>query len=529
MEDNKEVRIIMTRKDRIRNAYNTIGGRISVFVIVLIAALYFGNTAAEAAVPLVKLYYNSYSDCLTQPSAYPSRYQISAKAGAKFEIKENQGNYQPISVSSSGLVTVNDLDYHAYDKTTVVVTEGTAKREIAFSTYDYADIYADQVMDRYLKNEIKSSMTDLEKYKKIAEIVARDFDYSSESSGWIGLIITGKGSCYASTYFIVEACERLGIQADWRRDGPGSSHINASAMIDGKIYIADAGYTGTKPRYYSVFERGDFSYYGNEDGQNTITVYQYERDWPFDGTSKKIVIPEKIDGNTVTEIADGFYPSAHDTQEYVLPKTLLRIGENAFYFNENLSKINFPASLTEIGAGAFQYCRSLEKIVIPGKVTELPDLVFANCWNLKTVTIPKSVVTISDTAFQGSDEVKLMVYKNSAAHTYAKQNGMDYDIIGYSPSQFGNVVKLPDSLRIIDQEAFLKDQSVKCILVGPHVTEIKAKAFADMPELSLVVIPDTVRKIADNAFDGSHPAIRCAAGSTAEQFAKTHGLDYCSD
>ena len=47
------------------------------FALVILAVFYRVGTA-EAASSAVKLYYNTYSGDLTQPSSYPSRYQISA-------------------------------------------------------------------------------------------------------------------------------------------------------------------------------------------------------------------------------------------------------------------------------------------------------------------------------------------------------------------------------------------------------------------------------------------------------------------
>ena len=62
---------------------------------------------------------------------------------------------------------------------------------------------------------------------------------------------------------------------------------------------------------------------------------------------------------------------------------------------------------------------------------------------------------------------------------------------------------------------------------GKPVIEIGPGAFKDRDDLISVDIPDTVTKIADDAFDGSEDTIIiCNPGSKAEEFAKEHDMSY---
>lgn len=62
---------------------------------------------------------------------------------------------------------------------------------------------------------------------------------------------------------------------------------------------------------------------------------------------------------------------------------------------------------------------------------------------------------------------------------------------------------------------------------GKPVTEIGDKAFANREDLISVKIPDSVTKIADNAFEGStNVTIICNSGSKAEEFAKNKDMNY---
>ena len=327
---------------------------------------------------------------------------------------------------------VERVNVRYYNDATVIVNEGSSVREIYFKIQDYLLTYSDSVMTDYLNNEISPSMTELEKLEAITNIVARDFDYNGNYSGWRYMVAAGGGDCWASTDFILEACKRTGIKAGFRRAifdmGALSNHANVLAEIDGKLYIADAGFSAKKPRSYRLYETPEFKFWRtwDEDGNCYCIVVQYERDWANDTTSPKIVIPAEWNGYPVKEIHDNFYPSAGETVEYVLPETITKIGSYAFQCNRSLTTINLPENLETIGDNAFSYCSSLGNITIPGKVTELTDYVFASCGTLR-ITIPASVTTISDTAFDRTD-VTLVVDPGSAAEAYAVRLGLNYEL-----------------------------------------------------------------------------------------------------
>lgn len=59
-----------------------------------------------------------------------------------------------------------------------------------------------------------------------------------------------------------------------------------------------------------------------------------------------------------------------------------------------------PESVTKIGNGAFYDCGALKSIEITNKVTEIGECAFYGCNNLKFVEIPKSVIYIGRCAFE---------------------------------------------------------------------------------------------------------------------------------
>ena len=88
-------------------------------------------------------------------------------------------------------------------------------------------------------------------------------------------------------------------------------------------------------------------------------------------------------------------------------------------------------------------------------------------------------------------------------------------------------VVLPDSLSLLDAQAFSGAGSIQCVLVPDAAVEIGAGAFENCPALRLIRIPASVEHIADDAFAGAQQVrLSCPSGSEAARFASEHGLDH---
>jgi len=96
-------------------------------------------------------------------------------------------------------------------------------------------------------------------------------------------------------------------------------------------------------------------------------------------------------------------------------------------------------------------------------------------------------------------------------------------IVEFSPS---TTLDLPDSLEIIDEEAFAGGNFME-ILIPETVSAIESGAFSDNPMLWRVAIPDTVLTIGENAFKGSdNVTILCSQDSAAHAFAVENGIKF---
>ena len=100
-------------------------------------------------------------------------------------------------------------------------------------------------------------------------------------------------------------------------------------------------------------------------------------------------------------------------ESYIIPDSVTKIGDYAFFRCSSLSDIVIPDSVTDIGECAFSDCSSLSKIVIPNSVTDIGDFAFSYCSSLNNIVIPNSVTNIGKGAFSGCISLTYIVIPDS--------------------------------------------------------------------------------------------------------------------
>ncbi len=179
--------------------------------------------------------------------------------------------------------------------------------------------------------------------------------------------------------------------------------------------------------------------------------------------------------DTLLSIGDYAFSKCEKLEEINIPEGTKRIGDLVFD-GTNISDIYIPSTITDMGAGALltkdganihisdiaAWCNikrdntnfqnynvslywndtPLTSVTIPDGVTQITDYAFYGFSNVKTVTVPASVKSIGQRAF--SKNIILNVYENSAAHKYAIENSIPYNIITY-PDTAGNEIIISGS------------------------------------------------------------------------------------
>lgn len=130
----------------------------------------------------------------------------------------------------------------------------------------------------------------------------------------------------------------------------------------------------------------------------------------------EIVIPEAIDGHTVSALSDKLFVLIDDGAEnkkykgvYADNNVLTSVTINAkikeipnmcFYICRNLTVVNLPNTLESIKDFAFYGCNSLEKIILPESCNSLGAYTFRECGKLNEVVIKSNnIPDIGDKCF----------------------------------------------------------------------------------------------------------------------------------
>lgn len=288
------------------------------------------------------------------------------------------------------------------------------------------------------------------------------------------------------------------------------------------------------------------------DGTLCLTEFRWESD------ELNVVIPEQIDGKTVTkigeraflycyadtvtlpasvrEIADRAFEGCAYLQRMDIPEGCTRIGAEAFSGCERLSTVMLGANVREIGKNAFAgtpfiegqtgdfvivgdgilllYRGSAAAPEIPASVKTVAGYAFADHTELKILKLPSSVRRVQDAAFTGCtglseitltdtlDELAGDALTDTAWYKNAKG---DYVTLGDHLVTYrgkNTVAEVPDGVRVISESAFAGNAAVTTVKLTDTVEEIRANAFRDCTSLQVATLGDHIRSIENGAFSG---------------------------
>ncbi|MBR1382725.1 MAG: leucine-rich repeat protein, partial [Ruminococcus sp.] len=220
------------------------------------------------------------------------------------------------------------------------------------------------------------------------------------------------------------------------------------------------------------------------------------------------VIPEKIDGKTVTRIGEdafagfvggtgSFYTIIQSDTYYIeMPDTVTSIADFAFQYCINLRSLKLSKNLKTIGNYAFD-TSAIESYDLPDGLEHIGYSAFSRCTNLKEITIPESVKQSEET----------MTIVTNVMYGITKE-------VCLSDAWFTNCtslekVTLPSGFTFIGEECFSGCTSLEEFVIPEGITRIGKKAFFEccnyndnFKGLKKVVFSSTVKEVGESAFDG---------------------------
>lgn len=244
--------------------------------------------------------------------------------------------------------------------------------------------------------------------------------------------------------------------------------------------------------------------------QYTSGYYTYER---LDSVHAKIVdvdsnisgavtIPETLDGYTVSVIGDYAFAWLREITRVTVPSGVTSINSGAFNGCSKLNYISLPDSLMYIKDWAFQNCDALTSVTIPDNVLSLGNKVFYGCDSLSKVTFGAKVSVLGNYIFEGCP--KLSSFSVSSSNSYLKvSNGAlinGYKLVAYPPAKATTNYTLPSGITSVERGAFSGCKNLKTVSVSNNVVEISYYAFEDCTNLTSVSLPQNVKTIKGGAF-----------------------------
>lgn len=200
--------------------------------------------------------------------------------------------------------------------------------------------------------------------------------------------------------------------------------------------------------------------------------------------------------------------------EFVVPETVLYIGNGAFYDCDYLTSVVIPESVEKIGSFAFKQCDNLTAVNIPNSVIELGGAAFSQCdlhsvslgsslhkidnftfdynYNLKSIEIPNSVTEIGIDAFACDESLTSIVLPNALT---TLDGAAFYGCSALRDVRFGG------SIESIGDATF-RGCNLEEVVLPPSVTSVGAYAFANNERLKTVKIGHGISEIGENAFSG---------------------------
>ncbi len=235
----------------------------------------------------------------------------------------------------------------------------------------------------------------------------------------------------------------------------------------------------------------------------------------FDGSVSEVIIPETINGLSVTSISSSAFSGSTSLISIKIPRSVTSIGNYAFHNCNSLTSIEIPNSVVTVGDDSFLGCNNIKYATIPSFMISaiLPEVyfnkntdkyerndslenikinggdsiredAFAYCSHLTNVEIPESIVTIEDNAFRDCWYLTRVNYLGTV-DSWAQIN---------FKNSYANPLIFAENLYI--NGALLTDLNIM------SATKIVAYAFSNCTSLKSVRIGNRVSLIEDYAFEG---------------------------
>lgn len=249
---------------------------------------------------------------------------------------------------------------------------------------------------------------------------------------------------------------------------------------------------------------------------------------------KKIVIPESINGEVITKIADGAFFENENIEGILIPDSISEIGEQAFANCENLSEVILSSNLISLPMSVF-YGTAIEGVVIPESVQSIGEYAFADCHSLKEISIPSSVKSIDSSSFMDTYNLTSINVAEENLN-FSSENGVLFNkektnLIKYPANKEDSSYIVPSGVKEVSSSAFLSSKNLKTINLS-DVENVGSIAFLDSENLEEVIFGSDFAEPYDGfpyLFRGCNKIKRIEIAEENEVFSTVDGAVYNKD
>lgn len=180
-----------------------------------------------------------------------------------------------------------------------------------------------------------------------------------------------------------------------------------------------------------------------------------------------VVVPEVVGDRTVIGIGDSAFYASTYVKSLTLPKTVETIGKMAFYSCDSIETLTLTDSLVSIGNYAFSDCTALKTVafssVEDAPIESIGDFAFYNCTALTEIVIPEGVESIGKSAFLNCESLTKVVAPES--------------LKSIGDAAFGNCKGLGTDAE--DEETRIS------VTLGSNIEVIGQHVFGDIPDANI--------------------------------------------
>ena len=141
----------------------------------------------------------------------------------------------------------------------------------------------------------------------------------------------------------------------------------------------------------------------------------------------KIIIP-----NSVTKIEELAFYHCCSLTSIRIPNSVMSIEPEAFYYCISLMNVTIPDSVTSIRSQTFNSCIRLTNMIIPNSVESIGNWAFYYCNSLTNIIVPNSVMSIGDGAFYNCDRLTNLIFKSKTLEQVKKMKYYPWGIVDKS-------------------------------------------------------------------------------------------------